>query len=484
MATSLLFTILFICVTAAVYYIIPPRFRWIVLFVASTGFYIAIEPYLFIIAIITALWTWWIARSISVSPRKLYLAAGIVPVVLSLFVFKYYNFFCHSAAQFLEQIGIMVDPAVLKLAMPIGISYYTFKLIAYQVDISQKKYTCEPNPGKFLTYALFFPQIVCGPIQRPNLFLDQLKKPTRFDAHLFDCGIRLIILGLFKILVIANQIQPYVNQVYGRFESTSGLALLCNAFFYSILIYCDFSGCSDIAIGSGNLLGLRCPRNFNAPYFSKNIHEFWKRWHISLTSWLRDYIYIPLGGNRVSKPRQKLNVLITFLTSGLWHGANWTFIFWGLMHGIWTILSPRPQKIKAEEAQNASTTKAPGRLSVVKAILSTIGTCFGVTIAWIFFRSENISAACRYIYRMFTQFRISLAAIQDAVLPFSGDNTSIFIFLTLTMCIVVYGIFEKKIICNPQYDDKPIPTQWIVVFLVLTILFGKFGQSGFIYANF
>ena len=482
MATSLLFTILFICGTAVVYYIVPLQLRWIVLLVASTGFYIAIEPHLFVIAILSALWTWWITRSISISPRKSYLAVGIVPVILSLFVFKYYNFFCHSAAQFLEKLGIMLDPAVLKLAMPIGISYYTFKLIAYQVDVFKKKYTCEPNPGKFLTYALFFPQIVCGPIQRPNQFLDQFKNTTRFNVHLFDCGIRLIILGLFKILVIANQIQPYVNQVYSRFESTSGLALLCNAFFYSILIYCDFSGCSDIAIGSGNLLGIQCPRNFNAPYFSQNIHEFWKRWHISLTSWLRDYIYIPLGGNRVSKPRQKLNVLITFLTSGLWHGANWTFIFWGLMHGIWTILSPRPPKIKADE--DTGTTKSPGRWSVAKAILSTIGTCFGVTIAWIFFRSENISAAFRYIWRMFTQLRISAQAIQDAVLPFSGDNTSIYIFLTLIMCLIVFGIFEKKIISNPKYDDKPLPAAWIVTFLVLTILFGKFGQSSFIYANF
>ena len=476
-ATSLLFTILFIAVVAAVYYAMPSRFRWIVLLLASLGFYIAVEPKLFFLAIISTLWAWWSGKKLAQNGQKRWLAIGIIPLVLNLFIFKYYNFFYESVLDLLKMTGIALDSSFVRIAMPIGISYYTFKLIAYLVDIYKDKDKCEPHPGYFATYALFFPQVVCGPIQRPNDFLEQVHKTPGFDAQLFNYGFRLILLGLFKILVIANPIQIYVNKVYSTFESAPGLTLFCNAVLYSILIYCDFSGCTDIATGSCNLLGLRCKRNFNAPYFSKNIHEFWKRWHISLTSWLRDYIYIPLGGNRVGKVRQKLNILITFLVSGLWHGANWTFIFWGLIHGIWSVLAPRPPKTAPAETTHSLWQSA-------KAILATLCTGLGVTIAWIFFRSESIASAFRYIWRMVTKFRINLTDIQNSIVPFSGDSSSVYIFLTLTIGIVLLGIFEKKVFMQKKYEEQPFPTAWMAVFFVFIILFGKFGQSGFIYANF
>ena len=498
MVTSHLLTLLFALCIVAIYYLLPFQLRWGVLLIASFVFYLSAEPLLLFLAVGTAGWTWWVGKRIANAYAKRWLAIGIVPCVLSLFIFKYFNFFYTSVTDLLALFGLPVHADVLKLALPLGISYYTFKLIAYLIDIYRKQYACEPHLGRFLSYALFFPQIVCGPIQRPGNFLDQVNKPKSFDADLFNIGIRRIILGFFKILVIANPILPYLDRISKRLDTLSGTTLLCGSILYSILIYADFSGCSDIAIGTGNLFGLKCPDNFKAPYFSKNILEFWKRWHISLTSWLKDYIYISLGGNRVSTVRTKLNILITFLVSGLWHGANWTFIFWGLIHGIWNVLTPRHKKkngnlpiVPKEASSNQSDVQTtPHKQAInslfhkIKSALAILATFMGVTIGWQFFRSDNISSAFHYLYRTVTEFHLSSAHITEALIQFTGDSSSLPIFLTFAVCICIYGIFEKRIICNPEYDDKPIPLGWTITFFVLMVLFGQFGKSAFLYANF
>ncbi|MBO4350729.1 MAG: MBOAT family protein [Proteobacteria bacterium] len=498
MVTSHLLTLLFALCIVAVYYLLPGRFRWFVLLTASIIFYLSAEPLLLLLAVGTACWTWWIGKKITNEHAKRWLVLGIVPCILSLFIFKYFNFFYTSITDFLALIGLPVHADVIKLALPLGISYYTFKLIGYLVDIYRNKYKPEAHLGYFLTYTLYFPQIVCGPIQRADDFLTQINQSPRFDASLFNIGIRRIILGLFKILVIANPILPYLDRVSTRLDTLSGMTLLSGSILYSILIYADFSGCSDIAIGTGNLFGLKCPDNFKAPYFSKNIVEFWKRWHISLTSWLKDYIYISLGGNRVGTVRTKLNILITFLVSGLWHGANWTFIFWGLIHGIWNVLTPRHKKKTSNtpvilqesspnqsNAQSASLPKAGNHLfKKLKSALAILATFMGVTIGWQFFRSDNISSAFHYLYRTVTEFHISSAHITEALIQFTGDSSSLPIFLTFAVCICIYGIFEKSIICNSKYDDFPIPLGWTITFFVIMILFGQFGKSAFLYANF
>lgn len=496
MVTSHFLTLLFALGVVAVFYLLPVRLRWSVLLAASLGFYLSAEPLLLLLAVGTAGWTWWVGKKIFGEHAKRWLAAGIIPCVLALFIFKYFNFFYTSVSDLLELIGLPVHADVIKIAMPLGISYYTFKLIGYLIDIYRKKYDPELHPGYFLTYALYFPQIVCGPIQRADDFLNQLHRPSRWNGALFDIGIRRIIFGLFKIMVIANPILPYLDRLAKNGNAFSGLTLFTGSVLYSILIYADFSGCSDIAIGTGNLLGLRCPDNFRAPYFSKNILEFWKRWHISLTSWLKDYIYISLGGNRIGRVRTKINIIVTFLVSGLWHGANWTFIFWGLLHGIWNVLTPRRKKkpLNPDHAETGGVTSNSGSEKVkfsfselflkIKSILAILATFMGVTVGWQFFRSDNIASAFDYICRAVTQFDISKASLTEAMIQFTGDSSSLPVFLTLVICICICAVFEKKMMVKSQSDDSPIPTGWTMTFLVLLILFGQFGKSAFLYANF
>lgn len=480
-ATNHLLTLLFSMIVVMGYYITPMRFRWIVLLCASLVFYFLAEPWLILLGLSEAVWTWWVARKLTQETiKKRWLIAGIIPLLLSLFIFKYLGFFCSSVSMLLARMGIAFDASFIKIAMPLGISYYTFKLLAYQIDVYRGKYQPEPNVGHFLTYALYFPQIVCGPIQRPHDFLAQIQDNCKFNAGLMNQGIRRIILGLFKITVLANPVIDYVNKAFERYPTYSGLTLLCAAFFYTILIYADFSGCSDIAIGTSNLFGLSCPQNFHAPYFSHNIREFWKRWHISLTSWLKDYIYISLGGNRCHPLRAKLNVFITFLVSGLWHGANWTFIFWGFLHGIWNVLTPRPKK-KEDEPQGKQNNPF---LTNLKGAASIVFTFLGVTVGWVFFRAESITDAFGYLARLVTHFSLSMASIQEAITRFTGDNTSIPAFLTFTILLALYAIFEKKILHPDTHDTKLLPTPWIVFFFISMILFGNFGQSKFVYANF
>ncbi len=471
-------TLLFSIVVVLVYYILPSRFRWIVLLCSSLVFYFLAEPWLILLGLSEAVWTWWVGKKLTQDTKKRWLLAGIIPVVFSLFIFKYLGFFCSSVSKFLSLFGVGFDSTILKLALPLGISYYTFKLLAYQIDIYRNKYQPEQNLGHFLTYALYFPQIVCGPIQRPHDFLTQIQSNATFNATLMDQGVQRILLGLFKITAIANPILTYVNSAYSHYSTISGLTLACAAFLYSILIYADFSGCSDIAIGTSNLFGLTCPQNFNTPYFSHNIREFWKKWHISLTSWLKDYIYISLGGNRCKPFRAKLNILITFLVSGLWHGANWTFIFWGLIHGIWNILTPRPKK--EEETNEEQKSKF---LKKLKGFISIVLTFLGVTLCWVFFRSESITDAFSYLARMITHFNFSVSSCSEAILLFVGDNTALPICLTLILSIVSYSIFEIKTIHHGG-ETPYLPNHWMVFFFVLMIMFGKFSESGFLYANF
>ena len=324
--------------------------------------------------------------------------------------------------------------------------------------------------GAYLAYVLFFPQIVSGPIQRSEEFLSQLHAGPGYDSGLFAEGMQRIVLGLFKKMVIANRLSGYVDAVFGAPESYPGLACVLAAFFYSFQLYCDFSGYSDIAVGMGNLLGIRCGRNFDCPYFSRGIKEFWSRWHISLSSWLRDYIYIPLGGNRVSAVRRGVNVLAVFLASGLWHGAGWTFIIWGGIHGVWNLFARK---------------KDPG-CGPVRKIWQTLVTFLGVTLGWVFFRAESFGTALTFLKRAVTGFSLSYLDIQNSILPFTGDNTCAAYFLTACGFLFLLFLYERGRVYGKTRDrgETYLSVFWLAVMTVSTVLFGVFGVSGFLYANF
>lgn len=435
LADNILWTLVFLAGTAVLYYLLPLRVRWVVLPAASLLFYYLVDPDMVLLLLASSWWTWLCGERIGMSrddrQRKLWLLASILPALGVLFVFKYFDFFSASAAALLQSAGLSCDLPLLKLAMPLGVSYYTFRIISYDADIYRG--VREPSGFRngyfdYLTYVLFFPQILAGPIVRSEDFMAQLHREERFDAPLFAEGLQRILLGLFKKLVIANRLSAYVDTIWASPSAYPGLAVWMAAVFYSFQLYCDFSGYSDIALGMGNLLGIRCPQNFDCPYFSRGIKEFWSRWHISLSSWLRDYVYIPLGGSWVPKLRHKLNLLVTFLVSGLWHGAGWNFIVWGGIHGVWNML--------------ASKKEAAAR--PLRKLWQTLVTFAGVTLAWVFFRAESLGSALAFLRHGVMDFSLSYAGIQNSILPFTGDNTCAAHFLTVCFFLLLLFLYEYR----------------------------------------
>ncbi|MCI8599069.1 MAG: MBOAT family protein [Lachnospiraceae bacterium] len=482
MVSNIMLTLLFLGAVLVAYYLSPPRGRWGVLLTASLIFYLSANPWMVLMVGASACWSWFAGRKIEAvetpGTKRGWLLGGVLPLLGILFLFKYFNFFTVSVAELLNLAGLGASPVTLKLILPLGISYYTFRIISYVADIYTGKRKSEEHLGYYLTYVLFFPQILSGPIERSESFLNQLHGNLIYDSSLFSEGFQRIILGLFKKMVIANRLTGYVDLIFADPENYPGLAVWLAAFFYSFQIYCDFSGYSDIAIGMGNLFGIRSKRNFHYPYFAKNIRDFWDRWHISLSSWLRDYIYIPLGGNRVSRIRKYGNVLATFLVSGLWHGDNWTFVVWGGIHGIWNICSRRQ---KGEQG------------GFLRICWRTLVTFVGVTLAWIFFRADSLGKAFTCLRHGILNFSLSFSEIQGTILPFTGDNTCAAYFLTVCAFLLLLFLYEwgqaygggKGNSGEGEYGKGfCLSAFWLAVMIGSIVLFGVFGVSGFLYAQF
>lgn len=269
---------------------------------------------------------------------KIILILSFILCIGVLFFFKYFNFFTENIALLLQKFSMPLQPFTLKLALPIGVSFYIFQTISYLTDVYRGEIRAERDFGIYAVYISFFPKVMQGPIERGKKLLPQLHARHAFQSEQACYGLKLMAWGYFKKLVLADSLSVYVNQVYNDLPAYKGFSLVLATFFFAIQLYCDFSGYTDIALGSARLLGINLTQNFKAPYFASSIKDFWGRWHISLSSWLKDYIYIPLGGNRVGKVRHALNIMITFLVSGLWHGASWNYILWGGIHGSYQVI--------------------------------------------------------------------------------------------------------------------------------------------------
>ncbi|MBX2972678.1 MAG: MBOAT family protein [Flavobacteriales bacterium] len=320
--------------------------------------------------------------------RKALLIVSLVVNLGLLATFKYFNFFREGLADMMLAIGLQPDLPTLHLILPVGISFYTFQSLSYTIDIYRRQMRATHDPVEFMAFVGFFPPLVAGPIERAANLLPQFQVPRRFDMGRAKDGLRQMLWGFFKKMVIADGCAPVVDEIFGGdISSTPGITLFFGAFFFAFQIYGDFSGYSDIAIGCGRLFGFNLSRNFAYPYFSRNIAEFWRRWHISLSTWFRDYVYMPLGGWRTKAGRFR-NILITFTVSGLWHGANWTFINWGLLHGVYHI--PRI-------ASDAKTRRDDATLRELPAMLLTF---LLVLVAWVFFRAEDMRHALDYLDAM------------------------------------------------------------------------------------
>lgn len=460
-------TLGFFALILVIYYIIPWKFRWMLLLAASVIFYVSADWKMLALIAGSIVISYAAGKKIEISEtekgKKRWMIGCIALLVVILMFFKYFGFFADAVNGMLGKMGLGSESFVLKLVMPLGISYYTFKIISYLADIYKGKIDAEKHFGYYALYISFFPQILCGPIERADHFLPQLKYGCKFEDKLAAEGLERIIIGLFKKLAIADRLALYVAAVFEAPMNYPGLASIMALFFYSIQIYCDFSGYSDLAIGMAQLLGIRTRDNFAYPYFSRSIKEFWTRWHISLSGWLRDYIYIPLGGNRKGKVRKHLNTFATFLVSGIWHGSTINFVLWGGIHGLWNMIST-PKK---EEDP------------VWKQLLQMVITFLGVTFAWLFFRAEKLSTALQMIKHSITDFGISVAHITASLLPFTGDNTCAAYFLIVCLLILFLIVFEWR-----RKQGKGTSYGWLAAMLALTLLLGKFGSSSFLYGQF
>ena len=342
---------------------------------------------------------------------RFYLWANILLNLGILGFFKYFNFFVQSFVDAFAAFGITLHATTLHIILPVGISFYTFQALSYSIDVYRKQLPPTRDAVAFLAYVSFFPQLVAGPIERATNLLPQFQRPRTFDYAQAVDGCRQMLWGFFKKIVIADNCAVYVNQVFDTYQDQSGSTLLLAAIFFTFQIYGDFSGYSDIAIGCAKLFGIQLMRNFNVPYFSRDIAEFWRRWHISLTTWFRDYIYIPLGGSRTTKAKIIRNTFIIFLVSGLWHGANWTFVVWGAYHAVLFM----PLILIGKNRRFTDTVAANRILPTWREAGQMLLTFVLVVIGWIIFRAESITQAWEYLggmwqwgtlkasYRFFTQ---------------------------------------------------------------------------------
>jgi D-alanyl-lipoteichoic acid acyltransferase DltB (MBOAT superfamily) len=392
--------VFFFAAVIVVYYSLPYRYRVWFLLAASYYFYMRWNwEYIFLILAQTAI-NYEIARLIvrseNATIRRAWLAFALVLSLGMLGFFKYFNFFNDNARLLFESAGLSYLVPHLDILLPVGISFYTFQTLSYTIDVYRRQHRVERHLGRFALYVAFFPQLVAGPIERATHLLDQFKRKNNFDIQRFSDGMKLILWGMFKKVVIADRLAVYVNAVYGSPEIHSGSTLLLATYFFTFQIYCDFSGYSDIAIGSAKVLGYDLMQNFRLPYLSRSISEFWKRWHISLTTWFVTYLYIPLGGNRVSYGRWIFNILIVFLVSGLWHGANWTFIVWGALHASYYFVESLVRRIKERFG-------IPRLLPVIPGLIIQIIVTFHlVVLAWVFFRANSVSDAALITKRIFS----------------------------------------------------------------------------------
>ena len=328
-------------------------------------------------------------------------ALNIVLNLLILGVFKYYDFF---AKEFVELFGLSSDGILLNIILPVGISFYTFQALSYSIDVYRGKLKPTHDIIQFFAFVSFFPQLVAGPIERATNLLPQFEKPRRFDHDIAVDGLRQILWGLFKKMVVADNCALYVDQVFSNYQSQSGSTLLLAAVLFTFQIYGDFSGYSDIAIGTAKLFGIKLMRNFNMPYFSRDIAEFWRRWHISLTTWFRDYVYIPLGGSRVSKAKIVRNTFVIFLLSGFWHGANWTFIVWGAYHALLFL----PLILLGKNRKHTDVVATGRFLPSLKEMGQMLLTFLLAVVGWIVFRANTIEEAWNYICGLFNKSLFSV----------------------------------------------------------------------------
>lgn len=477
---SLEFLIFFPVVTL-LYFALPHKFRWFHLLVASCIFYSFFIPYYILILFFTIIIDYfagiWIEQSHG-KRRKWALIMSLVANIGVLAVFKYYNFFIENFNAILYKINPDDLLPYWNIILPIGLSFHTFQAMSYTIEVYRGNQKAERHFGIYALYVMFYPQLVAGPIERPQNVIHQFYEKHEFDYERVISGLRLMLWGMFKKVVIADRLAKFVNVVYNNPNEYQGLPLIVATIFFTFQIYCDFSGYSDIALGSARVMGFNLMKNFDRPYLSKSVSEFWRRWHISLSTWFRDYLYIPLGGNRVSKPRQYFNRFFVFMVSGLWHGANWHYVIWGALHGFYLVIG---QLTESFQKKITGVKTSFSRASIPQKILHGLITFLLVAFAWIFFRA-NTNADAIYIARNI--FKSSSHSL-DHVIYMIGKND---LYLIIISFLIMEGVqwLQRGKNLSEWIDAKPRWQRWGAYYLILFMIlcYGVYNNSQFIYFQF
>jgi len=474
---SLQFAI-FLPIVFILYWALPHKYRWILLWIASYYFYMSWNAKYVFLIFGTTLVSYIAGRLLenqeSVKKKNLIVFVAALVSMGALFFFKYFNFFFDTVGLVLSKFAIEMNPITVKVVLPVGISFYTFQTLAYVVDVYRGKVKAEHHFGYYATFISFFPQLVAGPIERTSNLLPQIKSEKKFDYDKATYGMKLMAWGFFKKLCIADVIGVYVDEIFKSLGSYSGFVFALIGLIFAVQIYCDFSGYSDIAIGCAKLMGIDLMTNFKSPFFTNTINDFWRNWHISLSTWFKDYIYIPLGGSRKGKFRHCLNILITFAFSGLWHGANLTYVLWGTLHGLVQVI---------ENIFPFFMKKSKGVVFWLRVIWINGIVSYPM---WLIFRSSKISDA-------FFAIRASVAGIthpRSYILNgFRNLGIGLFDAIPIVFCLIllfVYDYASMKLDVIDYVSSKSKPVRYLVYVILLTLIvcFRHAGEAAFVYFQF
>lgn len=463
---SFAFLVFFPLVTL-IYYWLPHKFRWIHLLAVSCLFYMFFIPVYILILLVTIVIDFYAGIKIEESTghaRKTYLVLSIVSTCLVLGVFKYYNFFIGNFNTIATWLDWNYSVQALSLILPIGLSFHTFQSLSYVIEVYRGKQRAERHFGIYSLYVMYYPQLVAGPIERPQNLLHQFRSPKNFYFQNFYAGLRLMLFGFFMKLVVADRLSVYVDAVYGNHQKHTGTTLLVATVFFAVQIYCDFAGYSSIAIGASRMMGIRLMTNFRRPYLSASVSEFWRRWHISLSTWFKDYVYISLGGNRVkTRLRGWANLMITFLISGFWHGANWTFVIWGGLNGLYLII------------ENAFSGMFPGWKP--SRWVGALYVFVLISFSWIFFRADSLNTAFDIVGRIFS----STGSLFVPANPEQLLYAVLAILLIMLMDIGYEKVYRRR---SWKFNRTAVTNIWMLVLFFSIVLLGVFDGGQFIYFQF
>ena len=477
--------LIFYPIALLLYFLLPKKLSRYSLLFMSCIFYLAWDISLiwliFFTTAVSFVSSHIIERTEKKAVKRLCITVTLLACLGVLFFFKYYNFLAETVGWAIKEINGATYDFTLNLVLPVGISFYTFQTLSYVIDVYRGDIKAEHHFGWYALFVSFFPQLVAGPIERPDNLLPQLKEAHKLEADNAFAGLQKMAIGFFKKIVVADLIAEFVNSVYNSPEAATGLGIVIASVLFSVQIYCDFSGYTDIAIGCARIMGIRLMQNFNRPYQARTIKEFWSRWHISLSTWFRDYLYSPLGGNRCSKARRYFNLFVVFLVSGLWHGASWTFVIWGCLHGVYQIIGMMTKKPREALHKKLGIKEDSIFLVLWQRFWTFVLVCF----SWIFFRANSTADLGILLKNLFTGWNAQ--AMSETISSMGITLTAVLVtVLSIVILSMLDSICSDTALCEKGTASRQYTTAWIALAVAAAwcLLLSVGGASAFIYFQF